>query len=86
MGGRNTGTASEFWEYKGDYLKLKNIQLGYTFPSSLMRRIRIDKLRIYATADNIFTITDYPGLDPEIGTSITYPLMKQYAIGIQLTF
>lgn len=86
MGGRNTGAASDFWEYKGDYLKLKNIQLGYTLPSSLTRRFKVDRLRVYATADNLFTVTSYPGLDPEIGTSITYPLMRQYALGIQLTF
>lgn len=86
MGGKNTAQASEFWEYKGDYFKLKNIQLGYTLPQNLTKKIRIDKLRIYATADNLFTLTKFPGLDPEIGASVTYPLMRQYAVGLQLTF
>lgn len=86
LGAKSTGSGSTFWEYKGDYLKLKNIQIGYTLPSSVTSKVKIDKLRIYATADNLFTITGYPGLDPEIGTDITYPLMKQYAFGIQLTF
>ncbi|MBQ9891861.1 MAG: TonB-dependent receptor [Bacteroidales bacterium] len=86
MKSRTGGTSSDLWEYKGDYFKLKNVQIGYTLPSTWMRKIRVDRLRIYATADNILTFTKFPGLDPEIGTSVTYPLMKQYAFGLQLTF
>lgn len=82
----SSAAASDFWEYKGDYLKLKNIQLGYTLPERYAQRIRMDRLRFYLSADNLFTLTRYPGMDPELGTSKTYPLMRQYAFGIQLTF
>ena len=75
-----------FWEYSGNYLKLKNIQIGYTLPQYITRKVKIEKVRLYASADNLKTWTKFPGMDPEIGTSITYPLMKQCAFGLQLTF
>ncbi len=86
LGGKNTGAGSDFWEYKGDYLKLKNIQLGYTLPKNITSKAKIERMRFYLSADNICTWTEFPGMDPEIGTSVTYPLMKQYAFGLQLTF
>ena len=86
MNSRTGGSSSELWEYRGDYIKLKNIQLGYTLPDKLSRLMAVERIRFYATADNILTFTAFPGLDPEIGTSVTYPLMKQYAFGVQLTF
>ena len=46
----------------------------------------MDKLRLYVSGENLLTLTNYPGLDPEMGTSVTYPLMKQYAIGAQISF
>ena len=46
----------------------------------------VEKLRFYFSGENLLTITDYPGLDPEVGTSITYPLTKQFAFGLQLSF
>ena len=86
MNSKTGGSSSDLWEYRGDYLKLKNIQLGYTLPERFTRRAQVERVRFYATADNILTFTAFPGLDPEIGTSVTYPLMKQYAFGVQLTF
>ena len=86
MKSKTGGSSSDLWEYRGDYLKLKNLQLGYTLPENWTRRVHIDRVRFYATADNILTFTRFPGLDPEIGASVTYPLMKQYAFGVQLTF
>ena len=86
MNSKTGGSTSELWEYRGDYIKLKNIQFGYTLPDKLSRFMAVERIRFYATADNILTFTAFPGLDPEIGTSVTYPLMKQYAFGVQLTF
>ncbi len=77
---------SDFYEYNGNYMKLKNLQIGYTLPERITRKFFVQKLRLYASADNLLTITDYPGLDPEIGTSIGYPLMRQIAFGAQITF
>ncbi|MBQ0077593.1 MAG: TonB-dependent receptor [Bacteroidales bacterium] len=84
--GSTSSAASDAWEYKGDYIKVKNVQLGYTIPQRITERINIDKLRFYVSGDNLFTFTKYPGMDPELGTSVTYPLLKQYAVGVQMTF
>ena len=85
LGGTNSST-STFWEYKGDYLKLKNLQLGYTLPATLTQHLSIDKIRFYVSAENLCTWTSYPGMDPEMGNAVTYPIMKQYSFGMQLTF
>lgn len=82
---RDNATGSVFWKYKGDYVKLKNVQLGYTVPVKYTKKIMVEKLRFYLSGENLLTITDYPGLDPEMGTSITYPLTRQFAFGIQLS-
>lgn len=86
--GTNAGNTAEsdWYEYKGDYVKLKNIQVGYTLPKNITGKILLSKLRVYASMDNILTITKYPGMDPELGTSMRYPLMKQVAFGVQASF
>lgn len=71
---------------KGDYLKLKNLTMGYTLPEKLTQKIKIRKLRIYATGENLFAITQFPGLDPEMRTTAGYSTMRQYAIGLNVTF
>jgi hypothetical protein len=52
----------------GGYLRLRNLQLGYTLPKTILDRFGIDRVRIYVQAQNLFTITKYTGLDPEITT------------------
>lgn len=59
--------ASDFYVEDGSYLRLKNIQLSYTFPKSLMAKAGLGSLKVYANATNVFTITRYGGLDPEVG-------------------
>ena len=76
------------------YLKIKKIQLGYNFPKSVINRILIDQLRIYASLDDWFTLTKYPGFDPEIvgvGASMgvdkgNYPTSKKVVFGVNVTF
>ncbi|GHU75696.1 SusC/RagA family TonB-linked outer membrane protein [Bacteroidia bacterium] len=63
----NYSTISSFWVEKGDYLKLKNLSIGYTLPSSISRKAALQNTRIYLTAQNVFTITKYSGIDPELG-------------------
>ena len=82
----NNRLPSDYWEYKGDYFKLKNVQLGYTLPKHLTQKIWIAGLRFFVSGENLLTITSYPGLDPEIGAAIGYPLMRQATIGAQITF
>jgi hypothetical protein len=53
--------------YKGDFLKLKHVELGYNLPQSLLNHIGLKNLRFYVAADNLYTLTDYPGWDPESG-------------------
>lgn len=66
----NFTTASSFWTEKGDYLKLKSLVLGYTLPQKWTRKAAMERVRIYFSASNLFTITKYSGIDPEIaGTS-----------------
>ena len=78
--------ASEFYEYKGDYLKLKNVQIGYTLPSRITKKFYVQQLRFFVSGENLLTITDYPGLDPEKGSAIGYPLMRSVTFGAQITF
>jgi len=68
----NYTTPSSYFVENGSYLKLKNIQIGYTLSNKILEKVKIKSLRIYVMANNLFTITKYTGVDPEIGS--------QYAI------
>lgn len=63
----NNTQFSDRYVEDGSYLRLKNVQLGYTFPKSLTQKYKIDKLRLYVSGQNLLTFTDYSGYDPEIG-------------------
>lgn len=76
--------ASDFWLTSQDYLRVKNIQIGYTLPQHWINTAKLQKVRIYCSLENFFTLTDYPGLDPESGWG--YPAMKQTSFGINLSF
>ncbi|MEN8156842.1 MAG: TonB-dependent receptor [Bacteroidota bacterium] len=65
----NNSRISSYWLEDGSYLRLKNVQVGYTLPGSLTSRANITSMRIYVSAQNLFTFTKYSGLDPEVGTS-----------------
>jgi TonB-linked SusC/RagA family outer membrane protein len=81
-----------------DYVRLQNLQLGYTVPSSLVQRFGIQQLRVYAQGNNLLTFTNYSNPDPEIGGSNaadatsygidegSYPTPRQYRFGVDLTF
>ena len=79
---------------KSDYVKIKQIQLGYNLPESFLTKIHFHQARVYVSLDNFFTFTSYPGYDPEVvGTGSsqgvdqgTYPLMRQAVFGVNLTF
>lgn len=63
---KNYRTSDLFIE-KGDFLRLKNITLGYTLPKSLTEKLKISTVRVYVTGQNVFTLTSYSGLNPELG-------------------
>lgn len=90
-----------FWSssasvFNGSYFKFKQIQLGYTLPRNLTRKVMINDLRLYVSLDDFFTISSYPGCDPETATTGnsgtmgydlgTYPTMKKVIMGVNLTF
>ena len=85
---QNGGTNySSHWLYKGDYLKLKNLTVGYTLPKKWLRKIRLQDVRVYLSGENLWTITDYPGMDPEFSDTMNYyASLKQYSIGLNIKF
>ena len=71
----------------GSYLRLKNVQLGYTLPTTLVRKAKIEKIRIYVSATNLWTLTDYSGFDPEVGGGVdygNYPQSRTVTFGLNL--
>lgn len=89
---KNFSEMSDFYLQKGDYLRIKQVQLGYTFKKSLSSKIGIERLRIYAGAENLYTLTKYTGFDPEIGGDISgidkgyYPQARTLMMGINVQF
>jgi len=90
---KNMANPSSWYIEDGSFFRLKNIQLGYTVPMELTKRIKIDRLRIYVSAQNLWTITKYSGFDPEFGIGGatgagvdegSYPQSKIMLFGIQL--
>ncbi|MBQ3245845.1 MAG: TonB-dependent receptor [Bacteroidales bacterium] len=76
--------------FDGSYFKIKQIQLGYTFPQKWMKKIKVENLRIYASLDDFITFSDYPGFDPEV-TAMgidkgTFPTSKKVVAGVSITF
>ena len=86
--------SSDLMVYDGSFLRCRSMVLGYTLPGSLTRRAFISKLRFYLSAENLFTLTKYHGMDPEIssgGTSLgidkgVYPQARTFSVGLNLTF
>jgi hypothetical protein len=82
----------------GDYLRLKNLTLGYTIPKNFTSVIGIAKVRVYVSGTNLYTITKFKGTDPEIGQLDVsqnnsfgvdrglYPQPKLYTAGVNVTF
>lgn len=82
-----TNSANTFWLKPTDYIRLKNIELGYSFSQNLTERIGVERLRIYANAFNLFTVDKLKHFDPEaIKTSRSYPAQRIINMGIGLTF
>lgn len=83
--GRNN-IASDAFVHNAAYFRCKNIQLGYTIPHKITNKFWVENLKIYASIDNLFTLTKFPGFDPEVGSNVGYPMTRQYSLGINLTF
>ena len=81
--------------YDGSYFKIKQIQLGYTLPKKLINKIALSHARIYASLDDFFTFSKYPGFDPEASANATsgmgidkgsYPTSKKVVLGVNIEF
>ncbi|MFT5832709.1 MAG: TonB-linked SusC/RagA family outer membrane protein [Cognaticolwellia sp.] len=91
---QNARVSDRFVE-DGSFMRIKNVQLGYTLPRNISNRLKIDKFRVYVSAQNLFTVTNYSGLDPEIGALSAleigidrgfYPQARTFLGGVQLAF
>ena len=91
----NYANVSSYFVQKGDYVKLKNLQLGYTFGGTLLQQAKVKSARVFVMANNLFTITKYAGIDPEIGGDVTmrgidaplqYPHARIYSVGVDVNF
>jgi len=98
----NYSKVSSYFVENGAYLKLKNLQLGYNFSGKSLERLKISNAHLYVMANNVFTITKYKGIDPELGSQNTslnggtttrgidapfkYPAARIYSVGVDLTF
>ena len=97
----NYSKVNSYFVENGSYAKLKNIQIGYTFSNSLLEKAKIKYARLFLMGSNVFTITGYSGIDPELGSQdlntnggttsrgidapYKYPSVKIYTIGLDLT-
>jgi TonB-dependent starch-binding outer membrane protein SusC len=90
----NTQSTSYYVE-DGSFLRLRNLQFGYTVPASTLKPLGISNLSVYVQGVNLFTLTKYSGLDPDLNNSGdtafgvdegNYPLVKQYLIGVRVGF
>jgi TonB-linked SusC/RagA family outer membrane protein len=89
---KNFTTPSDFYLEKGDYARIKSLQLGYSLPAELIRKAHIERFRVYVMSENLLTLTKYTGYDPEIGGGVLsidrgiYPQARSFMVGINATF
>lgn len=90
-----SNVGSSFYVEDGSYLRLQNVTLGYTLPPVLLEKWGLERFRVFASANNLFTITGYEGLDPAVGGDAdltfgidvgNYPVTKGYTFGLNLSF
>ena len=95
VAGSGTFWRSSAMVYSGSFFKLKQIQLGYTLPTNLTKKVYMQNVRAYVSLDDFFTFTKYPGLDPETSTQEyncpgldkgNYPNMAKLVLGLSVTF
>ena len=90
---QNTRESTRFLE-NGDFVRLRQVQLGYTLPKALSKHIYCESIRFYVSAENVFTITGYSGANPEFSQGVlnsgidrfTYPFSRSYTVGAQVSF
>ncbi|GAA4467415.1 TonB-dependent receptor [Nibrella saemangeumensis] len=92
----STNTQANSWYVEdGSYLRMQNLTLGYTMPANILERARLQRLRVFVSTNNLFTVTKYQGLDPSVGGNAdtnfgidvgNYPITRSWTIGLNLGF
>jgi len=94
-GPTNNNLFSDYYVEDGSFVRLRNIQFGYTVPSTVLRKIHVESLRVYVAANNLVTLTRYMGFDPDLGASNVlsagvdygmYPQARSIMSGLQIKF
>ncbi len=94
-GPTNNNLFSDYFVEDGSFVRLRNIQFGYTVPSAVLRKIHVESLRVYVAANNLVTLTRYMGFDPDLGASNVlsagvdygmYPQARSIMSGLQIKF
>jgi TonB-linked SusC/RagA family outer membrane protein len=96
---KNYSRFSSLYLEKGDYFRLRTLQLGYSLPKSVISKIKLQRLRVYVLSENLFTLTKYSGFDPELGVSPdaggggvysidrgAYPQARTFLFGLNIGF
>ncbi|MDP2042855.1 MAG: TonB-dependent receptor [Algoriphagus sp.] len=87
--------ANSFYVEDGSYLRMQNLTLGYSAPPSLLTKLKMERARVFAGVNNLFTITGYSGLDPAVGGDVdtvfgidvgNYPVTRSWTFGVNLSF
>ncbi|OYX13800.1 MAG: hypothetical protein B7Z16_15260, partial [Algoriphagus sp. 32-45-6] len=87
--------ANSFYVEDGSYLRFQNLTLGYSAPASLLEKLKMQRARVFASVNNLFTITGYEGLDPAVGGAAdtvfgidvgNYPVTRSWTFGLNLSF
>jgi TonB-linked SusC/RagA family outer membrane protein len=90
-----SNVVNSYYVENGSYFRLRNLQIGYSIPASILSKVKIAKARIYVQGTNLFTITKYTGLNPDVistddrAASVdvgSYPIVKQFFVGLNVTF
>ena len=77
---------STFWEFSTDYVRLKSLEFGYNLPSALLKKVGVEKLRVYFSGQNLLTLSKIKEIDPEESQGTSYPLQRVVNLGVTLTF
>ncbi|MFN8345006.1 MAG: TonB-dependent receptor [Spirosomataceae bacterium] len=87
--------ANSFYVENGDYVRMQTVAVGYTMPSVLLNKLKLTKVRVFASTNNLFTLTKYQGLDPGVGGNVdtqfgidvgNYPVTRGWTVGLNVGF
>lgn len=84
---KNNTQSSTWWMEDGTFFRMKSLEIGYSIPSKILSKIRLESLRIYVSGNNLFTLSPFKMWDPEMGDNgLGYPIQRVYNVGLTLNF